>query len=218
MVHHRFSGLEDGVLELSSNSFELLTLCSFIINYNFFCYSANMEEACTQLHILGSSSCLEDRIWVTTGFKCLGGCYMAGSQGMQWSDLLHSLLREFGCPPPHALLIHLGNTDLGLLTGKALVIQARDNFKFILEKWPGVLILWSAMVPWHTWRATLDVGQADRVRYNINREIRNALVSGLGQYTMHPEIQADELRLNHSDGVISMIRVRISFCLICSKH
>lgn len=100
---------------------------------------------------------------------------------------------EFEGPPPQILLIHLGNNVFSLLKGKALVIQVTDDFWFILSRWPGILIIWSAVVLRCTWCATLDVLQADHAWQNTNKEIRNALLNGLGKYLMHPEIQAEEL-------------------------
>lgn len=115
---------------------------------------------------------------------------------------MHLLFMEFrGPPPPHDLVIHLGGNDLGLVKGKALVIQAKDDFQEISRRWPGTLIVWSAIIPRHTWRATLSVGQADRAWRNANRELRKALVSELGQYISHPELRAEELRLYCDDGV-----------------
>lgn len=105
------------------------------------------------------------------------------------------LFQKFEGARPQVLLINLNGNNLGLLIGKALAIQTRNDFQFILNRWPGVFIGWSVMVPQRTWWATLDVGQADRTQHNANREIRKALVNGLGQYIIHPEIRVEELWL-----------------------
>lgn len=82
-----------------------------------------------------------------------------------------------------------------------MVIQAREDFKEISRRWPGVLITWSATVPRCTWWATLSVSQADCARRNANREIRKALVSGLGQYVAHLKSWEDEIHFYRNDGV-----------------
>lgn len=48
---------------------------------------------------------------------------------------------------PHVFLIHLGVNDLGLMKGKVLVIWAKVDFQFIQQKYPDVLIIWSALLP-----------------------------------------------------------------------
>lgn len=52
---------------------------------------------------------------------------MEGVWGLQWPRLLPLLFDSFTEPPPHILLLHLGRNDIGLLKGKALVWQARDD-------------------------------------------------------------------------------------------
>lgn len=54
---------------------------------------------------------------------------------------------EFRGSRPDVLLVHLGGNDLGLLKGKALVIQVKEDLSAICQQWLGLTIVWSAMIP-----------------------------------------------------------------------
>lgn len=72
-----------------------------------------------------------------------------GHQGLRWSGgLLPLLLEGRTGPPPYMLVIHLGGDDLGLVRGKALALQAKEDLHYIQQSWPGVFIIWSAILPW----------------------------------------------------------------------
>lgn len=108
---------------------------------------------------------------------------MEKSSRQLWASLLH-LLFKVG-PMPKVLVVHLGANNLRLLKGKALVLQARDNFWVILRKWPGVTIVWSMLVPQRAWRNARLPDAVEKVR-KINREFQVFLEKGMGFYLMHP--------------------------------
>ncbi|XP_060111014.1 uncharacterized protein LOC132583378 [Heteronotia binoei] len=103
-----------------------------------------------------------------------------GRRGLQWPGLLPLLFKGRAGPPPQVLMVHLGGNDLGLLKGKALVWQARDDFQCIRERWPETIIVWSAMLPRQVWRYALDPAAIERARYKANKEIKKLLERGLG--------------------------------------
>lgn len=124
-----------------------------------------------------------------------------GRRGLQWSGLLHLLFHEFVGPPPKVLVIHLGGNDLGLVKGKALILQAHADFQLIRERWPGTLIVWSAMVPRRVWRGALNPLAIDKARRKANRELQRILESGIGVFLPHPSINAGQSELYRHDGV-----------------
>lgn len=69
-----------------------------------------------------------------------------GLRGMRWPALLPLLMKGRQIPHPQILLIHLGENDLGLMNGKALIIQTREDLACLLDAWPGVYIIFSAML------------------------------------------------------------------------
>lgn len=81
-----------------------------------------------------------------------------GRRGMHWPDLVPLLFEEQRGPPPHLLVLHLGGNDLGFMNGKVLVIQAHDDIRAIQRHWPGVLVLWSAIIPWLVWWGVVIIG------------------------------------------------------------
>ncbi|KAL8202986.1 UNVERIFIED_CONTAM: hypothetical protein K2H54_034715 [Gekko kuhli] len=70
-----------------------------------------------------------------------------GRRGLQWAGLLRLLFQEWDGPPPDVLMVHLGGNDLGLIKGKALVLQAGEDLRYIRSCWPGTVVVWSAIVP-----------------------------------------------------------------------
>lgn len=123
-----------------------------------------------------------------------------GRRGLRWPGLFPLLFRE-GTAPPHVLLVHLGGNDLGLMKGKALVIQAVHDLHYIQAEWPGVLIVWSAMLPRLVWRGEGDPRCLDLARRKANRELKKALQAGLGVFLPHPGIQVTSRDLYRDDGV-----------------
>ena len=69
-----------------------------------------------------------------------------GRRGLRWGGLCCTLFYAGNVvSSPQVLLLHLGGNDLGLLTGKALIMQARFDFERIWEVWPWPWIVWSNM-------------------------------------------------------------------------
>lgn len=120
---------------------------------------------------------------------------------MQWPALLHLLFTEYRGPRPHVLVIHLGGNDLGLVSGRALVLQVLADLQVIRQRWPGTRIIWSAIVPRFEWRHAWDPRAMHKARRNANREIGRALQRGLGLYLPHPDIGLGYPELYRTDGV-----------------
>nr|XP_033818503.1 uncharacterized protein LOC117368868 [Geotrypetes seraphini] len=71
-----------------------------------------------------------------------------GQRGMRWSQLLLLLegLRSRS-RHPDMLLVHLGGNDVDVCTGKDLVNLIKDDLRVVLDWFPGVLLVWSDIVP-----------------------------------------------------------------------
>lgn len=124
-----------------------------------------------------------------------------GRRGMRWPALLPLLMEERKKSPPQILLIHLGGNDLGLMKGKALVIQARNDLAEIAARWPGVSVIFSALLPRKVWRGQGNLRCLDKARRKVNREMRKAMVGGLGTFLPHPDIRVELDHLYRPDGV-----------------
>ncbi|XP_054844968.1 uncharacterized protein LOC129336035 [Eublepharis macularius] len=124
-----------------------------------------------------------------------------GRRGLRWPGLMPLLFRERRGLPPHILVIHLGGNDLGLIKGKALSLQAQADLQQICVAWPGVLILWSAILPRRKWHEGLDARGMNEARRRANSALLKALGNGLGIYLPHPRIRAAAAHLYRDDGV-----------------
>ncbi|XP_054830429.1 uncharacterized protein LOC129343873 [Eublepharis macularius] len=124
-----------------------------------------------------------------------------GRRGLRWPGLLPLLFEGRCAPPPHILVIHLGGNDLGLVKGKALSLQAQADLRLIGKRWPGVLIIWSDILPRRVWREALDAKAIEGARYKANKALHKALEKGLGVYLPHPGIRAALPDLYRGDGV-----------------
>lgn len=93
-----------------------------------------------------------------------------GHWGMKWPALLPLLLERRKGPPPHVLLLHFGGNNLGLIKGKALIIQAKDDLARLKVAWPGVLIIFSAVLPHKVWWGLGDPHCLDKTRNKVNRK------------------------------------------------
>ncbi|XP_008107335.1 uncharacterized protein LOC103278635 [Anolis carolinensis] len=87
-----------------------------------------------------------------------------GSRGLRWDGLIPLLFCAGSGPPPEVLVIHLGGNDLGLLQGRALFFQAREDFKQIWGAWPHTHIIWSAIIPHLKWPGGGDMQKLERAR------------------------------------------------------
>lgn len=65
---------------------------------------------------------------------------------MQFLGLLPFFFRKYKGPTPQVLVIHLDGNDLGVVKGKALVLQVIENLRAIKIWWPEALVIWSKMI------------------------------------------------------------------------
>ena len=65
-----------------------------------------------------------------------------GRRGLRWGSLFYWLFPAgvVSCLP-QVLVIHLGGNDLGLLKGKALIEQAKEDLQYIWKCWPETWIV-----------------------------------------------------------------------------
>ncbi|XP_060092837.1 dual specificity protein phosphatase 12 isoform X1 [Heteronotia binoei] len=136
------------------------------------------------------------------GLHELASVEWLGRQDLRWLGLLPLLFKERRGPPPHVLLIHLGGSDLGLVKGKGLAIQAKADLALIRSRWPGVEIVWSAILPRRDWSSVGDPKCLERARLKVNRELRKAMADGLGHFLPHPGIRANLPDLYSGGGVL----------------
>ncbi|XP_060110602.1 vomeronasal type-2 receptor 26-like [Heteronotia binoei] len=139
-----------------------------------------------------------------------------GRRGLRWAQLLSLLFDNRPCSPPHLLVIHLGGNDLGLLQGRALSLQAISDLRVIVNRWPGVRIIWSAILPRRRWQSAWNPAGIERARRKANRALRLALEGGLGTFLPHPSINVHNAELYRPDGILFPLVLGKDF-IHCSK-
>lgn len=77
--------------------------------------------------------------------------------------------------------IHLGGNDLGLIRGKALVMQVIEDLKVFRAQWLGIWVIWSAIPPRMSWHNAIDPQVMNKAWKNANYKIRRVLRGGLVQ-------------------------------------
>ncbi|XP_061485695.1 uncharacterized protein LOC133386091 [Rhineura floridana] len=123
-------------------------------------------------------------------------------RGMRWEGLLPALFQQQATRiTPHVLVIHLGGNDLGLIQGKALLIQACSDMQLIRQRWPGVRLIWSDILPRREWRGVWDPRAIDRARKMVNRRICLALLLHGGLTIPHSCIRHRQVELYRADGI-----------------
>ncbi|XP_062982762.1 uncharacterized protein LOC134398982 isoform X1 [Elgaria multicarinata webbii] len=133
------------------------------------------------------------------GFSQLANIQWLGRRGMRWERLLPTLFQA-AASPPQVLIIHLGGNDLGFLKGKALILQAIADFKVIRQRWPGIVITWSCILPRFAWRSS-EIKPLERARRRVNGEIFRDLIKHGDVSIRHPLITLARRELYRQDGV-----------------
>lgn len=81
--------------------------------------------------------------------------------------------------------VTLGGNSLRLMKGKALVIQVKADLAEILSRWPGVQVVFSAILPCIVWHSLGNTRCLDKAHRNTNCQLQNAVEDGLHLFLMH---------------------------------
>ena len=119
---------------------------------------------------------------------------------MGWPPLL-VIPFWYGFLPAAGSAVTPRGNDLGLLKGKALIIQAQADIEHIWKCWPDTWIVWSNMLPRRNWREGRDVTGLNRAVKKVNRELRLFLQYRQGWVIPHPDIVISRPELYRADGI-----------------
>nr|XP_033790870.1 uncharacterized protein LOC117355893 [Geotrypetes seraphini] len=122
-----------------------------------------------------------------------------GQRGMRWSQLLLLLERLRSRPRhPDLLLLHLGGNNVDACSGKDLVNLIKDDLRVVLDWFPGVLLIWSDIVPRPRCLASR---RWTRGLLKLNRQVGKWVVSHGGMQLLHEWVDVSCAGLFHTDGV-----------------
>jgi hypothetical protein len=103
---------------------------------------------------------------------------------------------------PSTVLIHCGENHIGDIPCGLLLQQLRLTFATLIELIPGVLIIWSCILPRISWRFSQCTTKMERIWKRINRGISSFLLKYNCYVVKHPDFNKLS-GLFANDGVIS---------------
>ncbi|CAH2295909.1 Hypothetical predicted protein, partial [Pelobates cultripes] len=104
-------------------------------------------------------------------------------------------------PVPDVVVVHGGGNDLGLIPQRELLWRMKRDMDRLRELVPGVVVVWSEMVPRFTWRHTRDPAAVARCRGKVNRTMA-VFVSRMGGVVVrHRELEGMLPGYFRRDGV-----------------
>lgn len=95
----------------------------------------------------------------------------------------------------------LGENDLGQRTTISLQVQACRDFATIREWLPGVVILWSNLLPRHVWCWARNMSRIAVARRRLNYNLGKRVVQMGGAVIRHPGVAFSQPALFWGDGV-----------------
>lgn len=136
------------------------------------------------------------------GLGGLANVTWAARWGMRWGQFLPVLFDYLQLHPlPQVIMVHLGENILGQRMSMSLRLQARREFSLLRLWFPGIVILWSNLLPRRIWRGARSVRRIDVTRKRVNAYLGRVVVEQGEAVIQHPAIGFRQPALFHSDGV-----------------
>ncbi|XP_040294350.1 uncharacterized protein LOC121005644 [Bufo bufo] len=125
-----------------------------------------------------------------------------GVRGMLWGGVLrevHHFVRLDR--PPDVLVLHVGGNDLGKRPFRELVRDVKFDLLRIWALFPGVIIVWSDIVPRKVWRGARSVESLNKARIKVNRAVGRFMARNGGVVVRHEVLEKGEGAFWRADGV-----------------
>ncbi|XP_072006222.1 uncharacterized protein [Engystomops pustulosus] len=125
-----------------------------------------------------------------------------GTRGMLWSALLPQLHyfarldRE-----PNVLCLHLGGNDLGSRTSQSLIRDIKYDTMRLLSLFPGIILIWSDILPRLKWRNARSVYRLNRARAKVNKAVSKFITRQGGIVVRHDDLENTDPQFRRADGV-----------------
>ena len=113
-----------------------------------------------------------------------------GLRTKQLSSFVHLLLSVED--PPDIMVIHCGGNDIGstpALKLRADILRELDEVRSLV---PGVLIVWSQILPRFEWRGEKSHSALNNVRERVNNKVATEVIDEGGRYIKYPEIREED--------------------------
>ena len=94
--------------------------------------------------------------------------------------------------PPQMLILHCGGNDLVLKGLGHLRVALKESVLWLQETFPGVLIVWSHVLPRLHWRGSNKPEATEKARRRLNAALSGFILKRGGAFIQYPDITLDE--------------------------
>ncbi len=89
---------------------------------------------------------------------------------------------------PDIIVVHCGGNDIGSIPALQLRILIIDTLDLIKQLIPGVLLVWSQILPRLEWRGEVCHKALNKVRERVNNKVATDVIAKGGRYIRYPEL------------------------------
>ncbi|XP_053316325.1 uncharacterized protein LOC128484031 [Spea bombifrons] len=125
-----------------------------------------------------------------------------GIRGMVWDGVLLEVVKYLRLGfRPSVVVIHAGGNDMGATPQRELVWKMRRDVERLLELVPGLLLVWSEMIPRRNWRHARDRAAMEHSRGKVNKLMASFVRRHGGVVVRHVALEEFCPSLFSGDGV-----------------
>ncbi|OCU00152.1 hypothetical protein XELAEV_18005938mg [Xenopus laevis] len=113
-------------------------------------------------------------------------------RGLKWEEIVPLVVqkaKEFG--PPNIIVLHAGGNDVGQSPMKFLIKDIRRHCLRLWSLFPGVVLIWSEIIPSAHWRGAHSHQAVNRARIKINRAVSKFVQGNGGIIVRHMDLEKD---------------------------
>ncbi|XP_044155431.1 uncharacterized protein LOC122942002 [Bufo gargarizans] len=125
-----------------------------------------------------------------------------GVRGMLWGGVLREVHRFVRLDrPPDVLVLHVGGNDLGRRPFRELIRDVKFDLLRIWALFPGLITVWSDIVPRKAWRGARSVESLNKARVKVNRAVGRFMAKSGGVVVRHEVLEKGVGEFWRADGV-----------------
>lgn len=125
-----------------------------------------------------------------------------GKRGMTWAGVLPEFHRFARLDrPPDVLVLHVGGNDLGVRPFRELIRDIKFDMLRLWSSFPGMVTVWSDIVPRSVWREARSVDRVNKARIKVNRAVGGFMARNGAMVVRHRDLEAGTGGFWRADGV-----------------
>ncbi|KAM3936161.1 uncharacterized protein RB166_003283 [Leptodactylus fuscus] len=125
-----------------------------------------------------------------------------GLRGMLWGWVLGEFHRFARLDrPPDVLLLHVGGNDIGRRPFRDLINDIKFDLLRLWALFPGMVTIWSDMVPRKVWKDARSVDRLNKARIKVNRAVGRFMARNGALSVRHYELEAGSGAFWRRNGV-----------------